>query len=98
MTIHSSKGLEAETVIVFVNYSDYWFGRNSERERDQKYRSYFVAFSRAEIGLHIFFKKTENKNGQNFNIIQNNIKDKIIACRDNVNNSLEKIVSIFTSQ
>ncbi len=90
MTIHSSKGLEAETVIVFVNYSDYWFGRNSERERDQKYRSYFVAFSRAEIGLHIFFKKTENKNGQNFNIIQNNIKDKIIACRDNVNNSLEK--------
>lgn len=55
MTIHSSKGLEAETVIVFVNYSDYWFGRNSERERDQKYRSYFVAFSRAEIGLHIFF-------------------------------------------
>jgi superfamily I DNA/RNA helicase len=76
MTIHSSKGLEANKVLLFVCYEDYWYNKNPE-DRDGKYRNYFVAFSRAEKELHIFYQAKITKKYGTFDVKQVHIIDKI---------------------
>jgi superfamily I DNA/RNA helicase len=77
MTIHSAKGLEAHTVIVFIDYDDYFYN-TYPNDREAKMRAYYVAFSRAEKELHIFFRTSKlDKYGQKRTVNQQYIRTKI---------------------
>ena len=77
MTIHSSKGLEAHTVIVFIDYDDYFYNK-FPNDREAKMRAYYVAFSRAEKELHIFFRNSKvDKYGNNRPVNQQFIRTRI---------------------
>lgn len=74
MTIHGAKGLQAKRVIVNVYYEDRFYDLDVDDEREEKFRVYFVAFSRAEKELYIFF---QTKNKKDELISQNRIRSKI---------------------
>lgn len=79
MTIHGSKGLEADIVIAFVLQSDYWY--EIKGLSNEELRKYYVAFTRAKKELHIFFEETDGKYSQkqnNFRRYINSIKARVI--------------------
>lgn len=90
MTIHGSKGLEANFVIVVINYSDYYYTKNKAENInnfEEEIRKYFVAFTRAKDELHLLFME-ESINGAK--IIQEEIKSKIIRSYKKINENLKK--------
>lgn len=93
MTIHSSKGLESKAVIVYIDYDDYWYNRNTDEEIEQKIRNYFVAFSRAENNLHIFFRKKKVIKGIERNLNQKILKEKLNLCLKVIDDSIIEIIN-----